>query len=422
MLEILIPTLKGGLELAFLLAVLSAYLITTRRIALLRPLELGALVALAISPGLTYGVKSFLDPEVVEGALSLLAIAPTLVLILWIVATRRPRNVATNSSDNTRRTAWVLVFAASLVQMTLGGLHVALTSSKVFAQSTGLLSTDQAVRVLFVLAVLALAAVVGVTLRKVVAEVSPKWVALPAILTLLILLVQNATTAVQIMLVLGILPLTDWLFRIIVPLINNYAMFYYALLAAAGAFVLLAAWERRGKKQALDGLNPAQVRKIKAASKRMRALTATVGALLALVILVDGGSVIYANRPISLSPPIPVTRQGDVVTIPADSVSDGKLYRFSYEAANGTVVRFLVIHKGSGVFGMGLDACEFCGVAGYHQDDKNLICNRCGAAINAKTVGFPGGCNPVPLSYSTEGGSLIITVEALQAATRIFGQ
>ena len=422
MLEILVATLKSAVELAIVLALLAACLKATGREGLLQPLRWGAFLALGAGAGLAYGGKSFLEREVAEAAISLLAALLTLGLILWIGSSRPAARAAQAKSGETGRASWVLIFAASLVLVVPMILSIALNAAKALALAGGRLSTGQASEMSAILAALAFAALLGVNLYKVVATIRSRWIALITILSLFILLVREATIVVQTLLVRGMLPLTDWLFRIIAALVNNSSVFYYALFAAACVLVVLAGWDRRGQKNTLVELNPAQKRKLRAAVSRRKFLTLTAGTLLALVIAVERAGAVYANRPLSLSPPVPVTRDGDAVMIATDSVSDGTLHRFSYEATEGTAVRFIVIHKGSAVFGVALDACEFCGPAGYRQDGKNVICNRCGAAINVATIGSPGGCNPIPLSYRQDGASLTVPVEALEAAKGIFGQ
>lgn len=423
MLKVLAPTLKGGLEIAFLLAVFSAYLEGTERQRLFWPLKWGSLLGIAISPALAYGVASFLEREIVEGITNFLALLLTLGLIPWIGWTSANSQAGTEQDNGKAGVAiGSLVFLATLVMVALRGMDIALSPTRVFMQTTGLLSTELLATLGAGLLGLLVAALVGVILHKVAVQVRREWLGLLTVLSLSILLVRQATTVVQIALVRGILPLSDWLFRLIVPLVNNYTSFYYALFAATCALVLLAMWEWRRRRHIPDGLNPAQRRKLRSTYRRIGTLIATVSVLLLLVILADASAAIYANRPIRLSPATPVISQGDRVTIPLDSVNDGQLHRFSFEAPDGTVVSFLVIHKGSGIFGVALDACTFCGIAGYRQEGENVICNKCGAAINIATIGFPGGCNPIPLDHHQEGGSLVVPVEALEAATGVFSR
>ena len=42
-------------------------------------------------------------------------------------------------------------------------------------------------------------------------------------------------------------------------------------------------------------------------------------------------------------------------------------------------MRFLVVKKPAGnAYGLGLDACEICGIAGYYErGDEDVVCRRC---------------------------------------------
>ena len=93
-----------------------------------------------------------------------------------------------------------------------------------------------------------------------------------------------------------------------------------------------------------------------------------------------------------------------VATIPFSQVEDGHLHRFAYTAADGTEMRFIIILKNGGAYGVGLDACETCGDAGYYEQDGKIICKRCDVAINLATIGFKGGCNPIPFPYQVDDG------------------
>lgn len=96
-----------------------------------------------------------------------------------------------------------------------------------------------------------------------------------------------------------------------------------------------------------------------------------------------------------------------VATIPFSQVEDGHLHRFAYTAADGTEMRFIIILKNGGAYGVGLDACETCGDAGYYEQDGKIICKRCDVAINLATIGFKGGCNPIPFPYQVDDGAII---------------
>lgn len=109
-----------------------------------------------------------------------------------------------------------------------------------------------------------------------------------------------------------------------------------------------------------------------------------------------------------------------VATIPFSQMEDGHLHRFAYTAADGTEMRFIIILKNGGAYGIGLDACETCGDAGYYEQDGKIICKRCDVAINLATIGFKGGCNPIPFPYQVDDGAIIIHAADLDALSAHF--
>ena len=167
--------------------------------------------------------------------------------------------------------------------------------------------------------------------------------------------------------------------------------------------------------------NPAQHRKLKARNRRHRRLA--VWLLLFLGICVISMSVVkaYDTREIALSEPETYTVEEDRILIPMESVSDGHLHRFEYKTDNDVNVRWIVVKKpGSASFGVGLDACEVCGNAGYYERNGQVICKRCDVVMNINTIGFKGGCNPIPLSYETQDGNLIFRLDDLVAGEKEF--
>jgi uncharacterized membrane protein len=87
---------------------------------------------------------------------------------------------------------------------------------------------------------------------------------------------------------------------------------------------------------------------------------------------------------------------------------------------DGSVIRFLVIHKLNGDYSAALDACQICGTAGYRQEGQSVICRNCGAAIYIPSIGQSGGCNPISVKSRVEGGEVIVDLSALgEAASKI---
>ena len=66
------------------------------------------------------------------------------------------------------------------------------------------------------------------------------------------------------------------------------------------------------------------------------------------------------------------------------------------------------------------DACEICGSKGYIQGSGTIVCLNCAADINKSTIGKGGGCNPIPLTSRTEGGSIFIKVGDIHSQQKRF--
>ncbi|MBI2849999.1 MAG: DUF2318 domain-containing protein [Chloroflexi bacterium] len=420
MLKVLISALHSGIEIAFLIALLAVTLRGSGQRGLSLPLKWGTILGAVFGLGLTYGIISGWDREAVELLINALAVVLAIGLIIQLGWTSRDATDKAGSMASWVAPFLILLGVAALV--IVPGLDIALTQTRFFLGLDRPTSTELVTKLGAVAMVLAVAALAGITLKKVTARARPRLVTSITMITLFILLIRNAATVVQISLNKGMIPLTRWLFRLIVPVVNNYAAFFYILLIVIAVLALVTILEWRRQRYSLDGLNPAQKRKVKVTERRTAAVFVTIGLLMALVVGTDKAAAFFGSRPPQLSPATPVSAESGQVRIPMDSVADGSLRRFSFATAEGTTVRFLVIYKGSGVYGVGLDACEFCGAAGYRQDKENVICNRCSAAINKTTIGFPGGCNPIPLPYEKEGNVVNISAEELTAKRTVFAQ
>jgi uncharacterized membrane protein len=109
------------------------------------------------------------------------------------------------------------------------------------------------------------------------------------------------------------------------------------------------------------------------------------------------------------------------IYIPLGQVSDGNLHRFEYVTENKVDVRWIIVQKpGAGAYGVGLDACDVCGTAGYYQRGEQIVCMRCDVVMNINTIGFKGGCNPIPIPYRMAEGYIIFEMKDILAAEREF--
>lgn len=161
--------------------------------------------------------------------------------------------------------------------------------------------------------------------------------------------------------------------------------------------------------------NRAMLRKEKARLKNNRAWSITLCFMSILVVLSVTLVHSYINKPVELTPAQAYQEEGNKIIIPLTDVEDGHLHRFSYKATGGNDVRFIVVKKPKGgSYGVGLDACDICGVAGYYERNDDVICKRCDVVMNKSTIGFKGGCNPVPFEYEIVNKKIIIDKAVLE--------
>lgn len=234
----------------------------------------------------------------------------------------------------------------------------------------------------------------------------------------LVVMGQQAMVALQVLLATGILPMIRWLLAIMIPLINHQEWFFYTLLAAVVPLPLITLRCRKRIKE--EALNPAGRRKVLAADRSRQRWGVAVALGLSLTVLFSTVGKIYANPEVKLSAATPVTAVEEEIRLPLEAVEDGKLHRFIYTAADGTGVRFIVIKKSGSAYGVGLDACEICGPAGYYQRKGQVVCKNCDVVINISTIGFKGGCNPVPLEYKIAAGNISVQASLLETEKKRF--
>ena len=105
----------------------------------------------------------------------------------------------------------------------------------------------------------------------------------------------------------------------------------------------------------------------------------------------------HITKPVALTPPQPYQEEGNMIVIP------------------GNNVRFIVVKKPKGgSYGLGLDACDICGIAGYFERNDEIVCKRCDVVMNKSTIGFKGGCNPVPFEYEIKDKKIYIDKATLE--------
>ena len=237
--------------------------------------------------------------------------------------------------------------------------------------------------------------------------------------SLLFFLVEYGFKAVASLQRLKMLPLSDLVFDIMVwgDEYGNYFLFAQLALAAVMLLWVIATHGRPVGEFA----NRALLRKEKARLRDCRRwswslFTWSLAALLVVTVVHY-----YDTKPPAEVQPEPYVLKDGIIEIDLATLADGHLHKYSYVTPNGYDVRFLAVKKPVGTaYGVGLDACEICGVAGYFERGDEVVCRRCDVVMNKNTIGFKGGCNPIVFPYDVKDGRIFIDVKELIVHERRF--
>jgi uncharacterized membrane protein len=302
------------------------------------------------------------------------------------------------------------VFCCSLLFYALPDIFLAPTEFVMAGESV--FSTDFLYKLIGYLAGLALACGWGAVLSKTAAGLTRA--ALFTIVTAgaAIHMTDSALRVAQSLYARRVIPSSKFLFDILKNAVNYRDFFLYAIMAVTFLVPLLCWFVSTGQPTGFR--NPAERRKSKAAARKARRRCVAVVCCHAFALFTLTAVKAYNEREVVLSPIEPAETVEDEIRIPADVVGDGHLHRFAYTASDGTEVRFIAIKKNESAYGVGLDACDICGPTGYYERKDEVICKLCDVVMNKSTIGFKGGCNPVPLAYTLENGRMVIQIAHLE--------
>jgi len=238
------------------------------------------------------------------------------------------------------------------------------------------------------------------------------------ITTLLIRGVTQMAVIAQRLYSLRILPKNITLFKLITETLNRTRYFDYAVMAVL-IIAPIILWSQN-IKVVQPYSNRAQLRKIKFYMRNKRHWAQFFIVLIVVNIMSLTVVKAHVNREIPLSPPENYTVEDGFAVITLESVDDGHLHRYVYTAADKKEVRFIIIKKAQGSYGVGLDACELCGPSGYFERKDEVVCKLCDVVMNKGTIGFKGGCNPIPVKYIVHDRKIKIALSDLDALSYVF--
>ena len=236
--------------------------------------------------------------------------------------------------------------------------------------------------------------------------------------------VVQMMTCLQTMLARRMIAQNHTLFEVVKFFSNNATLFMFVIMAIAIVLAIVVIMLSLRDNEPYS--NPAEHRKNKAKWRNRRRWAICLIVCMAIAVVTLTVVKDFENREPELSVSEECEIRDGALYIPFEQVEDGHLHRFTYTTEVGyttskgyttqgdTGIRVIVIKKpGANTYGIGLDACEICGQTGYYERDGQVVCIKCDVVMNINTIGFKGGCNPIPIEYSIDGGYIIIPTDGL---------
>ncbi len=416
-LKIFVKMMESGISCAVILGILfAAYRcrdIIKRRAVIALSLTLG-LVA-AILSAVLRGIPNFVN-RASFGFWSMLPVVFSLIAMLLLVCLRKPLMRKREGLYEALLGAALMVYCVGSFACYVPALFSQLNSFVYYGESA--VSTAVLFRIIgYTLAVFLMLLSAFAVFRCAKEQRTKEMMAAMASALFLRAVVQFAVVF-QRLYSLRLIPRRPWIFSLIAWIINHANLFDFLQLLVLVA-VPLFLWR---KNVSLTGTfrNRAELRKGKYLMRKRRRWAQFFLFLLVMDMLSVTAVKTYAGREIPLSAPENYTMENGMIVIPLSDLEDEHLHRYLYTAADGTNMRFIAIKKAQGSYGIGLDACEICGPSGYFERKNQVVCKLCDVVMNKGTIGFAGGCNPIPFHYLVHDQKIKIDPADLDALSYVF--
>ncbi len=414
MLQTLIITLREGVEAALVVAIAIAYLRKIGRRDLLPAVHRAFGSAVIASFAFAWLLSRLgLGEDAYEGWTLLVSAVFVLSMVLWMNRHARGMKgeIETQLQQRSGAASRWGIFLFVFLMVFREGVETVLMLWAVKIDTSGVLD------IAGVVLGLGLAVLFGVSFVRGTIRIDLRSFFRMTTVILMVIVVQLAITGLHELSESQVLPSSRQEMALIGPIVSNEVFFFVAILALAGAMLLMEYRKRR--TPALDGLQGAALRKARWTVRRERTWMIASCLATGLFILSITAEFIYAKSTTELSAAIPVSVIDGAVRIPVASVNDGNLHRFAIEQA-GVHVRFIVIRRPDQSLVAAFDACEICGNQGYYQKGPNVICKNCASAIFIPSIGVHGGCNPIPIASEVQGDQLVIPGDKLIPGEKLF--
>jgi high-affinity iron transporter len=418
MLSALLLSLREGVEAALVVGIVLVYLNRTGRRALAGYVWAGVALAAAASFVAAILLQRWqVSEDGFEGLLMLVASALVVSMIIWMNRAARhlkahiEQRVESYAQKSTKAAGWAIGFFVFMM-VVREGAELILILRAVELSSAG-------VQVWIGTAIgIAIAVAVGSFFFQGTLRIPLHRFFKATSAILMVVAFQLALTGVHELSEAMWIPSSKTEMATIGPIVRNEVFFFVVILGAA-ALVVLREWFSSQEPAADPAANSAERRMREHAFRRQRVWSFAAALLCIGVVLSFAGEYVYGKVAAAPAPSEPLVAQDNLVRIPLTDLTDASLHFYSAEV-NGSVIRFLVIHKQNGDYATALDACQICGPSGYRQEGQSIVCRTCGAAIYIPSIGESGGCNPIGVKSHVEGGAVVVDLSAIgEAASKI---
>ncbi len=414
MISALLVALREGVEAALVVGIVLVYLDRSGRSALKRYAWAGVILATLASIAAAAALQELrINEDGFEGVLMLVAAALVITVIVWMnrVAHRLRKEiedrVAGYAEKTTRAAGWG-IGAFVFFMVVREGAELVLILRAVELSTEGL-----QVWIGTILGI-ALAVAVGYFFFQGTLRIPLHRFFRATSIILMVVAFQLALT--------GLHELSEamWIWSsktemaTIGPIVRN-EVFFFAVILGVAAMVVLREWFGARRPPDDPNLNSAERRKLEWEFKKQRRWSFAAATLCAVVVISLAAEFAYARVTNAQSPAAILRAQNGEVRIPLADLRDTNMHFYTADA-NNVAIRFFVIHESGGDYVVALDACQICGWSGYRQQGQNVVCRNCGATIYIPSIGEKGGCNPIPVKSSVEGGNVVVDLSALETA------
>jgi high-affinity iron transporter len=414
MLSALLLALREGVEAALVVGIVLVYLNRTGRRALARYVWGGVMLASAASVAAAVLLDRWqVSEDGFEGLLMLVASVLVISMIIWMNRIARhlkkeiEQRVEAYAQKSTRMAGWGIGLFVFLM-VVREGAELVLVLRAVELSSAGVqvwIGTTIGIAIAIAVGFFFFQGTLRIPLHRFFKATSA---------ILMVVAFQLALTGIHELSEAMWIPSSKTEMSTIGPIVRN-EVFFFVLILGAAALVVLREWFSAKQPAADEAPNPAQRRMREYEFRRQRRWSFAAAILCVAVVISFAGEYVYGRVAAAPSPAKTLVAQDSLVRIPLSELTDSSLHFYTADV-NGTMIRFLVIHKQNGDYATALDACQICGTAGYRQEGQNVICRNCGASIYIPSIGQSGGCNPISVKSRVAGGAVIVDLSALGAA------